>query len=76
MADLADDLVIEAPVSFRPKVYDFPRKQILSNHIGAGERLVEGRAARQISISRTHIRGALHKRAVELARPWEISRDL
>jgi len=42
MVDLADDLIIEAPVSIRQKVYDFLRNQILSNHIAAGERLVEG----------------------------------
>ncbi len=60
MADLADDLVIEAPVSIRQKVYDFLRNQILSNHIQAGERLVEGRLARQINVSRTPIREALH----------------
>jgi DNA-binding GntR family transcriptional regulator len=45
MVDLADDLIIEAPVSIRQKVYDFLRNQILSNHIAAGERLVEGRFA-------------------------------
>jgi len=60
MVDLADDLIIEAPVSIRQKVYDFLRNQILSNHIAAGERLVEGRLARQINVSRTPIREALH----------------
>ena len=60
MADFADDLVIEAPVSIRQKVYDYLRNQILSNHIAAGERLVEGRLARQINVSRTPVREALH----------------
>jgi DNA-binding GntR family transcriptional regulator len=45
MVDLADDLIIEAPVSIRQKGYDFLRNQILSNPIVAGERLVEGHFA-------------------------------
>jgi DNA-binding GntR family transcriptional regulator len=60
MVDLADDLIIEAPVSIRQKVYDFLRNKILSNRIPAGERLVEGRLAKQINVSRTPIREALH----------------
>ena len=48
MVDLADDLIIKAPVSIRQKVYDFLRNQILSNHIVAGDRLVEGRFAFKI----------------------------
>ena len=65
MVDLANDLTIEAPVSIRQKVYDFLRNQILSNHIAAGERLVEGRLAGQINVSRTPIREALHKLEME-----------
>lgn len=60
MDDLADDLMIETPVPIRQKVYDFLRNEILSNHIKGGERLVEGRLARQIHVSRTPIREALH----------------
>jgi DNA-binding GntR family transcriptional regulator len=60
MADPTDDFVIEHPVSIRQKVYDFLRNQILSNHIAAGDRLVEGRLARQINVSRTPVREALH----------------
>lgn len=60
MADFADDLIIEHPVSIRQKVYDYLRNQILSNHIAAGTRLVEGRIAGQINVSRTPIREALH----------------
>lgn len=60
MIGLADDLKIEAPVSIRQKVCDFLRNQILSNHIPAGTRLVEGRLAKQINVSRTPIREALH----------------
>jgi DNA-binding GntR family transcriptional regulator len=60
MADFADDFIIEAPVSIRQKVYDYLRNQILSNQIAAGERLVEGRLARQIKVSRTPVREALH----------------
>ena len=60
MADITDDLIIEHPVSIRQKVYNYLRNQILSNHIPAGTRLVEGRIARQINVSRTPIREALH----------------
>jgi DNA-binding GntR family transcriptional regulator len=60
MVDLADDLIIEAPVSIRQKVYEFLRNEILSDHIQSGDRLVEGRLARQIKVSRTPIREALH----------------
>jgi DNA-binding GntR family transcriptional regulator len=60
MADFTDDLIIEHPVSIRQKVYDYLRNQILSNHIPAGTRLVEGRIARQVNVSRTPIREALH----------------
>jgi len=60
MADIADDLMIKPPVPIRQKVYDFLRNEILSNHIAAGERLVEGRLALEINVSRTPIREALH----------------
>lgn len=60
MADFTDDLIIEHPKSIRQKVYEYLRNQILSNHIPAGTRLVEGRIARQIKVSRTPIREALH----------------
>jgi len=60
MADLADDLMIKPSVPIRQKVYDFLRNEILSNHIAAGERLVEGRLAVGINVSRTPIREALH----------------
>jgi DNA-binding GntR family transcriptional regulator len=60
MTDLADDLMIEPPVPIRQRVYDFLRNEILSNRIAGGERLVEGRLARQINVSRTPIREALH----------------
>lgn len=60
MADLADDLMIKPSVPIRQKVYDFLRNEILSNHIAAGERLVEGRLAVEINVSRTPIREALH----------------
>lgn len=60
MVDFADDLIIEAPVSIRQKVYDYLRNQILSNRIPAGTRLVEGRLAKKINVSRTPVREALH----------------
>ena len=60
MVDFTEDLIIEHPVSIRQKVYDYLRDQILSNQIPAGTRLVEGRIAGQIHVSRTPIREALH----------------
>lgn len=60
MVDFTDELIIEHPVSIRQKVYDYLRNQILSNLIPAGTRLVEGRIAGQINVSRTPIREALH----------------
>jgi len=60
VVDLADDLIIEAPVPIRQKVCDFLRNEILCNHIPAGVRLVEGRLAKQINVSRTPVREALH----------------
>lgn len=65
MADFTDDLVIETPVSIRQKVYDHLRNEILSNRIPAGSRLVEGRLAKQINVSRTPIREALHTLEME-----------
>jgi DNA-binding GntR family transcriptional regulator len=60
MADPSDNFVIEHPVSIREKVYDHLRNEILCNRIPAGTRLVEGRLAKQINVSRTPIREALH----------------
>ena len=60
MADSSSDFVIEHPVSIREKVYDYLRNEILCNRIPAGTRLVEGRLAKQINVSRTPIREALH----------------
>jgi DNA-binding GntR family transcriptional regulator len=65
MVDFSDDLIIEHPVPIRQKVYDYLRNQILSNHIPAGTRLVEGRIARQIRVSRTPVREALHNLEME-----------
>jgi DNA-binding GntR family transcriptional regulator len=47
-------------VSIREKVHDYLRNEIFSNRIPAGTRLVEGRIAKQINVSRTPIREALH----------------
>jgi DNA-binding GntR family transcriptional regulator len=60
MAGSVEDFVIEHPVSIRKKVYDHLRNEILSNHISAGTRLIEGRLAKKINVSRTPVREALH----------------
>lgn len=53
-------LVIEHPVSIRQRAYDYLRDEILSGRIEPGARLIEGRLAGQIGVSRTPIREALH----------------
>lgn len=47
--------------SFREEVYESLRRSILHGHLKAGERLIEEKIARQMGISRTPVREALHK---------------
>jgi GntR family transcriptional regulator, rspAB operon transcriptional repressor len=54
------ELVIEPSTSIRKRAYDYLRDEILGGRIPPGARLVEGHLARQIKVSRTPIREALH----------------
>lgn len=51
---------IEPTPSIREKVYAYLRDEILSGHIPGGSRVVEGRLAAHINVSRTPVREALH----------------
>ena len=53
-------LVIEQPVPIRKQVYAYIREQILNHRIEPSSRLVEAQIAKEIGISRTPVREALH----------------
>jgi DNA-binding GntR family transcriptional regulator len=53
-------LVIEQPVPMRKQVYEHLRTQILNRTIQPSSRLVEAQIAKEIGISRTPVREALH----------------
>lgn len=53
-------LIIDQPVPMRKKVYEHLRDQILNHTIETSSRLVEAQIAREIGISRTPVREALH----------------
>jgi len=53
-------LVIEQPVSIREQVLKRLGQMILSGRIGPSERIFEGKLAKQLGVSRTPIREALH----------------
>lgn len=55
-----DKLVIEQPVPMRKQVYEHLRTQILNRTIEPSSRLVEAQIAKEIGISRTPVREALH----------------
>jgi len=60
MGHSSDAFIIENPISIRQRVCDYLRNEVLSNRIPAGSRLVEAQLAKQINVSRTPIREALH----------------
>ena len=53
-------LVIEQPVPMRKQVYEHLRTQILNRTIQPSSRLIEAQIAKEIGISRTPVREALH----------------
>lgn len=53
-------LIIEQPVPMRKRVYEHLRDQILNHTIETSSRLVEAQIAKEIGISRTPVREALH----------------
>lgn len=61
MSDLNNDkLVIEQPVPMRKQVYEHLRTRILNRTIKPSSRLIESQVAKEIGISRTPVREALH----------------
>ena len=54
------DFVIKNPTLIRGQVYDKVKEEIISGNISAGSRVLEGRLAKQINVSRTPVREALH----------------
>ena len=54
------DFVIENPTLIRGQIYDRIKQEILSGNISPGSRLLEGRLAKQVNVSRTPVREALH----------------
>ena len=53
-------IIIEQPVPIRKQVYQHLRDQILNHSIKPSSRLVEAQIAKEIGISRTPVREALH----------------
>ena len=53
-------MIIEQPVPIRKQVYLYLREQILKHSIKPSSRLVEAQVAKEIGISRTPVREALH----------------
>lgn len=54
------DLRIDPPLSIREQVYDHLKQEILSGRLTSGSFLVESGLAKQIGVSRTPVREALH----------------
>jgi GntR family transcriptional regulator, rspAB operon transcriptional repressor len=60
MNERLKDFVIENPALIRGQIYDKVKQAILSGSIPMGSRVLEGRLAEQLSVSRTPVREALH----------------
>jgi DNA-binding GntR family transcriptional regulator len=60
MVDRLKDFVIESPMLIRSQVYEKVKQMILSGNIPPGSQLLEGRLAKQLEVSRTPVREALH----------------
>src|SRR4030043_1484157 len=54
------DFIIENPTLIRGQIYNKIKQEILSGNISPGSRVLEGRLAKQIDVSRTPVREALH----------------
>ena len=54
------DLVIENPAPIKGQIYYKIKQEILSGSISPGSRVFEGRLAKQVNVSRTPVREALH----------------
>jgi DNA-binding GntR family transcriptional regulator len=60
MNDYLKDFVVENPTLIKDQIYDRIKKEILSGSISPGSRVLEGRLAKQVNVSRTPVREALH----------------
>jgi DNA-binding GntR family transcriptional regulator len=60
MVDHLKGFVIENPTSMRGQIYEKVKQEILSGGIPPGSRVLEGRLAEQLNVSRTPVREAMH----------------
>ena len=60
MADYLKGFVIENPTLMRGQIYERVKQEILSGGIPPGSRVLEGRLAEQLNVSRTPVREAMH----------------
>jgi len=54
------DFVVENPTLIKDQIYEKIKQEILSGSISPGSRVLEGRLAKLINVSRTPVREALH----------------
>jgi DNA-binding GntR family transcriptional regulator len=57
--------VIEYPPLIRGQIYDRIKREILLGNVPTGSRVLEGRLAKQLNVSRTPVREALHALEME-----------
>jgi DNA-binding GntR family transcriptional regulator len=60
MNNYLKDFVVENPTLIKNQIYDKIKKEILSGSISPGSRVLEGRLAKRVNVSRTPVREALH----------------
>lgn len=60
-----DSFIIQPRPTIREEVYDYLRRMILIGKIPSGQRLIEGKLAEELRISRTPIREALSRLEME-----------
>ncbi len=60
MDDRLKAFVIEYPAPIRGQVYQKVKREILLGNVSAGSRVLEGKLAKQLNVSRTPVREALH----------------
>ncbi len=60
MNDHLKGFVIESPPLIRGQIYERIKQEILLGNVSPGSRVLEGRLAKQLKVSRTPVREALH----------------
>ncbi len=60
MNDHLKGFVIETPPLIRGQIYEKIKREILLGNVSPGSRVLEGRLAKQLKVSRTPVREALH----------------